>query len=363
MGLFSSFSFATNKRVGLSLLATACFTAAACSSAPEPSSSVAAKATVTEAAPFAIAIHGGAGTITRASMTPARERAYREKLAEAIAAGQQILAAGGTSMDAVIAAVQVLEDSPLFNAGRGAVYTWDEQHELDAAIMDGSNRAAGAVTGVTTIKSPIALARKVMEESVHVMLSGAGAEEFADLHQLERVDNSYFNTEARFDALQRMKQQLGSQDKTAWQQLDARFKYGTVGAVALDTHGNLAAATSTGGMTGKRYGRIGDSPVIGAGTWADNGSCAVSATGHGEYFIKYQVAADICARVTYQGKDIVSAGDAVIHEVLMPVGGTGGVIIVDGQGKVHMPFNTEGMYRASQQGDGPVHIAIYADEN
>ncbi|PHR64167.1 isoaspartyl peptidase/L-asparaginase [Pseudidiomarina marina] len=311
---------------------------------------------------FAIAIHGGAGTITRESMTPERERAYKAKLNEAINAGHAVLANGGTSMDAVIAAVQIMEASPLFNAGVGAVYNWDGEHELDASIMDGKTREAGAVASVKTVKSPIALARKVMEESVHVMLSGAGAEQFSREQGLEQVDNSYFNTEARYQALQRMKEQVGNpRDKQAWVTMDDNFKYGTVGAVARDKHGNLAAATSTGGMTGKRYGRVGDSPIIGAGTWADNESCAVSATGHGEYFIRYHVAADICSRMKYQQVDVVTAGDAVIHDVLLPQGGTGGVIIVDKDGNVHMPFNTEGMYRAQRIGNAPAEVAIYND--
>lgn len=309
---------------------------------------------------FAIAIHGGAGTITRESMTPEREAQYKAKLKEAVDAGYAILEQGGASMDAVIAAVKILEDSPLFNAGRGAVYTWEGQHELDASIMNGATLEAGAVASVTTVKSPIALAREVMENSPHVMLSGAGAEMFAKQQGLDLVDNSYFNTKSRYEALQRMKEQVGNpQDKTAWQQLPEEYKHGTVGAVAVDKHGNLAAATSTGGMTGKRWGRVGDSPIIGAGTWADNSSCAISATGHGEYFIRFHVAADICARVKYLHQDIVTAGDTVIHDVLAPVGGTGGVIIVDPQGQVHMPFNTEGMYRAKRQAGQTAEVAIY----
>lgn len=311
---------------------------------------------------FAIAIHGGAGTITRASMTPEREQAYKAKLKEAIDAGYAILEQGGSSMDAVVAAVQIMEASPLFNAGKGAVYNWDGVHELDASIMDGATRAAGAVASVKTVKSPIALARKVMEESVHVMLSGSGAETFAKEQGLTLVDNTYFNTEARYQALQKMKSQVGNpQDKQAWQHMDSNFKYGTVGAVARDQQGNLAAATSTGGMTGKRYGRIGDSPIIGSGTWADNESCAVSSTGHGEYFIRYQVAADICARMKYQQVDVVTAGDTVIHDILLPAGGTGGVIIVDRAGNLHLPFNTEGMYRAKRRAGQAAEIAIYKD--
>lgn len=311
---------------------------------------------------FAIAIHGGAGTITRDSMTPEREAQYEAKLQEAVNAGYAVLEKGGDSMDAIVVAIQILEDSPLFNAGRGAVYTWEGHHELDASIMNGATREAGAVASIKTVKSPIALAREVMEESVHVMLSGEGAEAFAKQQGLETVDNSYFNTEARFKALQRMKKQVGNpQDKTAWAQMDDNFKFGTVGAVALDKQGNLAAGTSTGGMTGKRWGRIGDAPIIGAGTWADNDSCAVSATGHGEYFIRYHVAADICSRMKYQQLDVVKAGDTVIHDVLLPAGGTGGVIIVDKHGNVHMPFNTEGMYRAKRQAGSQAEVAIYKD--
>ncbi|MGQ4275788.1 isoaspartyl peptidase/L-asparaginase family protein [Pseudidiomarina sp. E22-M8] len=310
---------------------------------------------------FAIAIHGGAGTITRAHLTDEQEAAYTAKLTEALNAGHRILEDGGTSMDAVIAAIQIMEASPLFNAGLGAVYTFDGGHELDASIMDGATLEAGAVAGVKTIKSPIALARSVMEHSVHVMLSGEGAEQFAAEQGLEQVANDYFDTEYRFEQLEQAREDLGVADKQAYVELDNNYKYGTVGAVAVDKQGNLSAATSTGGMTAKRYGRIGDSPIIGAGTWADNSSCAVSATGHGEYFIRYHVAADICSRVKYLGESVETAGDTVIHDVLLPAGGTGGVIILDARGNVHMPFNTEGMYRASRVGNGEAEVAIYQD--
>lgn len=323
--------------------------------------SMCASAYAAEETPFSIAIHGGAGTITRADLSAEQEAAYQAKLTEALNAGHAILADGGTSMDAVIAAVQIMEESTLFNSGRGAVYTFDGKHELDASIMNGATLEAGAVAGVKTVKSPIALARAVMENSVHVMLSGEGAEQFAQEQGLEQVDNSYFNTERRYEQLERAREKLGVADKQAYIALDDKYKMGTVGAVALDKHGNLAAATSTGGMTAKRYGRIGDSPIIGAGTWADNESCAVSATGHGEYFIRYHVAADICSRVKYLDQSIETAGDTVIHDVLLPAGGTGGVIIVDGQGNVHMPFNTEGMYRASRVGNDDINVAIYKD--
>lgn len=313
--------------------------------------------------PIAIAIHGGAGTIERSKFTPQKEAEYRAKLAQAVEAGHAVLAKGGSSLDAVTTAINVLEDSPFFNAGIGAVYTYDEEHELDASIMDGRDRNAGAVAGVKQIKNPINLAREVMEKSVHVMLSGAGAEEFASQQGFELVDNKLFDTPARYEALQKAKQKLNAtKDYQAnHQALESEFKMGTVGAVALDMHGNLAAGTSTGGMTAKRFGRIGDSPVIGAGTFADNNSCAVSATGHGEYFIRYNVAADICARVEYQGKTIEQAGKDVIFGPMFKAGGTGGVIIVDNKGNISMPFNTKGMYRASKKGDGETQVAIFAE--
>lgn len=311
---------------------------------------------------FAIAIHGGAGTITKANLTDQQEKAYRAKLEQAMQAGYDVLDAGGNSTDAVIAAIQVMEASPLFNSGVGAVYTWDEEHELDASLMEGKHGNAGAVAGVKTVKSPIALAKEVMNESVHVMLSGDGAANFAQQQGLEQVDNSYFNTERRYQQLQRAKQtiqQSEQNEQQAWQYLDLDYKYGTVGAVAVDKDGLLSAGTSTGGMTAKRYGRIGDSPIIGAGTWADNDSCAVSATGHGEYFIRFHVAADICSRVKYQQQSVADAGDAVIHGVLEQAGGTGGVIIIDAEGNIAMPFNTEGMYRGYMKSDGSQQVSIY----
>lgn len=309
--------------------------------------------------PIAIAIHGGAGTILKKSMTPEQEKKYIATLTLARDKGYNLLAQGKSSQEAVLAAIQILEDSPLFNAGKGAVYTYDEVHELDASVMDGKTRNAGAVAGVTTVKNPIYLANDVMEKSVHVMLSGKGAEAFAASQGMEAVDNSIFNTERRLKSLHRAKKKMVASNHSWLEQED--FKYGTVGAVALDAEGNLFAGTSTGGMTAKRWGRIGDSPVIGAGTFADNESCAVSATGHGEYFIRYQVAADICARVKYQGKTITQAGNEVIQDVLLPVGGTGGVIIVDPKGNVAMPFNTPGMYRASKQSNGKETVEIYRE--
>ncbi len=313
-------------------------------------------------APIGIVIHGGAGTISRDSMTAAQEQAYHAMLTHAVNQGYAVLARGGSSLDAVSAAVIVLEDSPLFNAGKGAVYTFDESHELDASIMDGRNRSAGAVAGVTNVKNPILLARAVMEKSVHVMLSGKGAEQFAKEQQLELVDNSYFNTEFRYEALKRAKQAIAPQPHQAAVPYNPAWKMGTVGAVAIDKKGNLAAATSTGGMTAKRYGRIGDAPIIGAGNFADNSSCAVSATGHGEFFIRYQVASDICARAKYQKISAAAAAKQVLAE-LKQVGGDGGVIVVDNKGQLSWTFNTEGMYRALKAEGGDVRSEIFASGN
>ncbi|MEO3680559.1 isoaspartyl peptidase/L-asparaginase [Rheinheimera sp. FR7-31] len=312
-------------------------------------------------APIGIVIHGGAGTISRDSMTPAQEQAYHAMLSHAVDQGYSVLERGGSSLDAVTAAVTILEDSPLFNAGKGAVYTFDETHELDASIMDGKSRNAGAIAGVTNVKNPILLARAVMEKSVHVMLAGKGAEQFAQEQQLELVDNSYFNTEFRYEALKRAKQAIAPLPHQAALPYDPTWKMGTVGAVAIDRKGNLAAATSTGGMTAKRYGRIGDAPVIGAGNFADN-QCAVSATGHGEFFIRYQVASDICARAKYQRKSAAAAAKEVLAE-LKAVGGDGGVIVVDNKGQLSWTFNTEGMYRALKAEGGKAVSEIFAPGN
>ncbi|AOS97598.1 Isoaspartyl peptidase precursor [Microbulbifer aggregans] len=327
-----------------------------------------AETAMAEESPIAIAIHGGAGTIERSKMTDDQERAYREKLTEAVNAGYQVLEKGGDSLDAVTTAIRILEDSPLFNAGIGAVYTYEGRHELDASIMEGKSRRAGAVAGVTSVRNPIDLARMVMEDSPHVMLAGPGAETFAQSRGVERVDNSLFDTERRRKQLDEAKKKIQSEERrhgneqAAVEALPVAFRMGTVGAVALDKNGNLAAGTSTGGMTAKRYGRIGDSPVIGAGTFADNASCAVSATGHGEYFIRFNVAADICARVRYQDKSVGEAADAVINDVLRPVGGTGGVIVLDAAGNIALTFNTPGMYRASRSSDSPLYIGIFDKE-
>lgn len=318
--------------------------------------------------PFAIAIHGGAGTIEKSKFTPKEEQAYRAKLTQAVEAGYKVLEQGGESLDAITAAIQVMEQSTYFNAGRGAVYTYDGSHELDASIMDGRSRQAGAVAGVKHVESPINLARLVMDNSVHVMLSGQGAEEFAKEQGIPLIENNLFDTEHRYKALLKAKQKLDKAKATskdyqaAHKALPNNYKMGTVGAVALDKNGNLAAGTSTGGMTAKRYGRIGDAPVIGAGTFAENESCAVSATGHGEYFIRYNVASDICARVKYQGKTITQAGDEVINGVLAPIGGTGGVIIVDTKGNISLPFNTSGMYRASKSNTQATYVGIFKGE-
>lgn len=318
--------------------------------------------------PFAIAIHGGAGTIEKSKFTPKEEQAYRAKLTQAVEAGYKVLEQGGESLDAITAAIQVMEQSTYFNAGRGAVYTYDGSHELDASIMDGRNRQAGAVAGVKHVESPINLARLVMDNSVHVMLSGQGAEEFAKEQGIPLIENNLFDTEHRYKALLKAKQKLDKAKATskdyqaAHKALPNNYKMGTVGAVALDKNGNLAAGTSTGGMTAKRYGRIGDAPVIGAGTFAENESCAVSATGHGEYFIRYNVASDICARVKYQDKTITQAGDEVINGVLAPIGGTGGVIIVDTKGNISLPFNTSGMYRASKSNTQATYVGIFKGE-
>lgn len=323
---------------------------------------------LSEESSLAIAIHGGAGTIDKAKFSPEQEKAYRAKLSEAVEAGYSVLEKGGESLDAVTAAITVLEQSEFFNAGRGAVYTYDGGHELDASIMDGRNRQAGAVAGVKHVESPIKLARLVMDNSVHVMLSGQGAEEFAKEQGIELIENNIFDTKHRYDALLKAKDKLDKAKATtksyqaAHNALPDNFKMGTVGAVALDKNGNLAAGTSTGGMTAKRYGRVGDAPVIGAGTFAENESCAVSATGHGEYFIRYNVASDICARVKYQGSTIAQAGDEVINKVLKPIGGTGGVIILDTQGNISLPFNTSGMYRASKSNTQATYVGIFKGE-
>ena len=310
--------------------------------------------------PVAIAIHGGAGTILKSSMTPEKEADYKSVLTQAVQHGYALLQKGEKGEVAVVETIKILESSPLFNAGIGAVYTFDGEHELDASIMHGGSKNAGAVAGVKTIRSPIEAALLVMNESPHVMLSGRGAEDYAKENGLEQVDNTVFDTEFRKQALDKAKARM-QQVSSGYGSQQGNERFGTVGAVVLDQGGNIVAGTSTGGMTAKRYGRIGDSPVIGAGTYADNGSCAVSATGHGEYFIRYNVAADICARMKYQGLTLNDAANTVVNDVLVKAGGDGGVIAIDAKGNVAMPFNSAGMYRASVDINGKVKVAIYKD--
>ncbi|MEE4175006.1 MAG: isoaspartyl peptidase/L-asparaginase [Xanthomonadales bacterium] len=303
----------------------------------------------------AIAIHGGAGTIERSAMTPEREAAFREALEQAVRAGHERLEAGDSSLEAIRTAINLLEDSPLFNAGKGAVFNADGENELDASVMTGQDRNAGAVSSVRRVRNPIDLAIAVMQESPHVMLSGSGAETFAGEQGITLVDPAYFHTEFRWEQLQQARaRELSGTSRP-------RDYFSTVGAVALDQAGNLAAGTSTGGMTNKRFGRVGDSPIIGAGTFADNASCAVSATGHGEYFIRWVVAYDVCARVT-AGATLATAAETVVNGVLVEAGGSGGIIAMDPAGNIAMPFNTAGMYRASIDTDGNLTVAIYGDE-
>lgn len=314
---------------------------------------------------FAIVIHGGAGTILKENLTAEDEASYKAKLEEAIKVGYEILKNGGTSLDAVEKTVNVLENSPLFNAGKGAVFTNAGTNELDASIMDGKNLDAGASSGTKTVKNPINLARAVMENSPHVMLSGEGAEQFAKEQGLEIVDPSYFYTEGRFKALQRVKASEDSKairDKSAFYDPTIKdSKFGTVGCVALDKDGNLAAGTSTGGMTNKRWGRIGDAPIIGAGTYANNATCAVSSTGWGEYFIRAMVAYDISALMDYKGLTLQEAAKEVIQKKVPDLGGDGGIIAIDKDGNMVMEFNTAGMYRASMDDSGTLNIGIYKE--
>jgi beta-aspartyl-peptidase (threonine type) len=302
---------------------------------------------------FGLAIHGGAGTLPRAEAADAVQLKYRAGLAAALDSGFAVLQAGGSSLEAVTRAVVALEDDPSFNAGRGAVFTADGRNELDAAIMDGSTLAAGAVCGVTHVRNPIELARAVMEHSDYVMLAGAGAEEFALKQGIALVPRDYFHTPERWKQLERIRS--GDAGLSAL----TISHVGTVGAVALDGAGRLAAATSTGGMTGKRYGRIGDSPIIGAGTYADDRSCAVSATGHGELFIRAAVAHDICSRVRFGGRTLTEAVREVVLGELVALRGEGGVIAIDTHGEIAMEFNSEGMFRASRRDGEAAHIAIY----
>lgn len=323
-----------------------------------------------------ILVHGGAGVIRRNSMTGAMEARYESKLGDALIAGRKILKAGGTSLDAVVAAIKVLEDSPLFNAGKGAVLTRDGRVELDAAIMDGATLKAGAVGAITNVKNPITAARAVMEHTEHVLLIGKGAEVFlrkgAKEMGLTLVAPEYFVTNRRVEQLENAlageASRNGSRSKLAKQARKTRVsvgfdenKFGTVGAVALDNAGNLAAATSTGGITAKRYGRVGDSPLIGSGTYANNETCAISCTGHGEYFIKHVASYDVAARMKYLGESVEEAAHYVINNSLLKVGGFGGMIALDREGNATLPFNTEGMFRGAITDDGDVSVAIYCD--
>jgi beta-aspartyl-peptidase (threonine type) len=302
---------------------------------------------------YAIAIHGGAGAVPRATLPPEREARYRKGLEGALDSGYAVLERGGTSLDAVTAAVCLLEDDPLFNAGRGAALTREGAAELDAAIMDGRQMRAGAVASVRHVRNPIELARRVMEKSRHVLLVGAGAEEFALEEKFTLVPNHYFRTAERLEQLE--SEQRGERVSD----LVPPPPHGTVGAVARDSQGNLAAATSTGGMTNKRPGRVGDSPIVGAGTYARNGVCAVSATGHGEYFIRAVAAYHVCAAVQYRGFTLQQAVQEMLHSILRGLGGDGGLIAVDRDGQIVMDFSTEGMFRGARDSRGRREIAIY----
>ncbi len=304
---------------------------------------------------YVIVIHGGAGVIKKENMSDEKEAAYIKKLNEALETGNKILKNGGTAIETVISVIKIMEDSPLFNAGKGAVFTHDGKNELDVSIMDGKTLNAGAASGVSNVKNPIELAYKIMSKSNHVMLSGEGASQFAKEQGLEIVDPKYFYTENRWKSLQnvleREKKKLENEKE----------KHGTVGCVVLDKYGNLAAGTSTGGMTNKQYGRIGDSPVIGAGTYANNATCAVSCTGHGEFFIRYVVAHSVSALMEYKNLSLQDAGNEIINKKLKAVGGTGGLVSVDKDGNIAMPFNTPGMFRGFLKSTGGKSVLIYQD--
>lgn len=308
---------------------------------------------------FAMVLHGGAGTILKENLSPEKEKAYKEALNSALDIGSKILGEGGTSMDAVVQTIKLLENSPLFNAGKGAVFTHKGTNEMDASIMQGKDLQAGAVGGIKTIKNPILAARAVLEKSDHVFMAGDGADKFAQEHGLETAPPEYFRTERRWNSLQKIlerEQEVGQVDKSF-----PDTKYGTVGVVALDKEGNITAGTSTGGMTNKKYNRIGDSPVIGAGTYANNKTCGVSCTGHGEYFIRYAVAHDVSAMMEYKNASVSSAADYIINDKLVKAGGSGGLVALDRNGNIAMPFNTPGMYRAYIRGDER-YIGIYKED-
>lgn len=366
-----------NMKKWIPLFFCCCLALSACQNNAEPGPATAAKAAptatedtgqTTEAQPadqgdrpdYVLVIHGGAGSIRRGVLSPEREKSIRQALQAALDAGEAVLKAGGSSIDAVQAAIIPLENSLHFNAGKGAVFTHDGTNEMDASIMDGATMDAGAVGGVTILKNPIVAARAVMEKSPHVLLTRKGAETFATENGVETVDPSYFFVQDRWETLQSI---LDEENKSGSRYTaPANSKYGTVGAVALDRQGNLAAGTSTGGMTNKRWGRIGDSPIIGAGTYASNATCALSCTGHGEYYIRYAVAHDVSALMEYKELSLSEAADRVINEKLVKVGGAGGIIGVDARGNVAMPFNTSGMYRGYVKSTGEQVIEMYKEE-
>ncbi len=304
---------------------------------------------------IALAIHGGAGTLAREAMTAPREKAYRDALERALRRGYAVLSEGGAAIDAVEAAVRVLEDSPLFNAGKGSVFNSDGQHEMDASLMNGADLRAGAVAGVQNVKNPIGLARRVMDHSSHVLISGLGAFEFAHKQKVELEDDQYFFDQLRYE---QWKEVVGS-DTVKLDHSDKERKFGTVGAVALDVHGHLAAATSTGGMTNKKWQRIGDSPIIGAGTYANDTTCAVSCTGHGESFIRAVAAHDVHALMDYKGLSLAEAVRVVVHDKLPLLDGDGGLIAIDREGNIVLDFNCSGMYRGQVGADGVFHTAIF----
>lgn len=348
----------------LSTLMLLLILAAGCDAPMKPETTSAPPA---EARPaYALAIHGGAGTIRKQDLTPEQDSAYRAALNAALDLGEKVLREGGTALDAVEQTIRYLEDSPLFNAGKGAVFTHEGKNELDASIMQGHDLAAGAVGGVTNVRNPISAARAVMEQSAHVMLTGRGAEQFAQERGLEIVDPSYFFTQNRWDGLQRAKEEeavkLDHDGKQGYLQGAERhdYKFGTVGCVALDQKGNLVAGTSTGGMTNKRWNRVGDAPIIGAGTYANNATCAISCTGHGEYFIRWTVAHDVSALMEYKGLSLEEATHEVVQVKLKNAGGEGGLIAVDRHGNVSLPFNSEGMYRGYAK-PGERVVAIYKE--
>ncbi|MEZ8063368.1 MULTISPECIES: isoaspartyl peptidase/L-asparaginase family protein [Vibrio] len=317
--------------------------------------------------PFSIAIHGGAGTILRDQMSDELKTGIVEALKKSVLAGYQVLQSGGDALDAVVASVKVMEDSPHFNAGKGSVLTHDEFVEMDASVMHGREMDAGAIAGVRHVKNPVELARDVMLKSDHVLLIGEGAEKFAFEHEYTFTEQDYFFTERRYDQLQSMKEKgIFALSEAQYEEQQDQYpddkKHGTVGAVALDQAGNLAAATSTGGVTNKQYGRVGDSPIIGAGTIAENGNVAVSTTGMGEFFLRKMVASDVAARMRYLKEDVHTASEQIIQGELKAMGGEGGLIAIDGQGEIHFGMNSSGMYRASVDTEGYVEVKIYADE-